>query len=119
MDLQPYLYFADVIRWVDGDTVELVIDLGFDLTFGKEKKPITGRLVPIDTPEKKETNFVEAGEFSRHMAPEGSKALVRTVKVKDKLKDNFGRYFVIMYSLEGESINDALLAAGLATIFKK
>ena len=116
--MEPYLYYADVIRWVDGDTVELVIDVGFDFTLGKPDKPAVGRLVPIDTPEKKEPNFIEAGDFARSMAPEGSKALVRTVKIKGKLKDNFGRYFVIMYSINGESINDALLASGLAEVYK-
>jgi endonuclease YncB( thermonuclease family) len=119
MDLQPYLYLCDVLRWRDGDTVEMIIDLGMDITLGKPERPAVGRLVVIDTPEKKEPNYIEAGEFARHMAPEGSKALVRTVKVNGKLKDNFGRYFVIMYSLEGDSINDALLAAGLAEIYKK
>lgn len=117
--MEPYLYFADVIRWVDGDTVELIIDMGFDFTFGKTDKPIVGRLVPIDTPERGEVNYKEATTFSKEHAPEGTKCLVRTIKVKGKLKDNFGRYFVIIYSLEGISVNDGLLASGLATIFKK
>jgi len=116
--MQPYLYFCKVIRWVDGDTLEFIADLGFDITLGKEEKPPVGRLVPIDTPEHGEINFKEATAYSREHAPEGATALVRTIKVNGKLRDNFGRYFVIMYTLDGFSINEGLLASGLAEIYK-
>lgn len=115
--MEPYLYYADVIDWVDGDTVKFVIDLGFDLTFGKTDKPLVGRLITIDTPERREPLFTEATEFAKAMAPEGATCFIRTVKVDGKLKDNFGRYFIIIYSLDGESINDALLASGLAVLY--
>jgi endonuclease YncB( thermonuclease family) len=118
IELNPYLYYADVIEWVDGDTLKFVIDLGFDLTFGKPDKPLMGRLVTIDTPERKEANFVEATQFAKAMAPEGATALIRTIKVNGKLKDNFGRYFVNVYSLDGVLINDALLASGLAVPYE-
>lgn len=115
--MEPYLYYADIIDWVDGDTVKFVLDLGFDITFGKSQRPKVGRLVTIDTPERREPLFTEATNFAIEMAPEGATAFIRTVKVDDKLQDNFGRYFIIVYSLDGESINDALLASGLAVLY--
>lgn len=116
--MEPYLYYADILDWVDGDTIKFVIDLGFDLQFGKPERPLVGRLITIDTPERREPLFKEATEFAMDMAPEGATALIRTVKVDGKLKDPFGRYFVIVYSLAGESINDALLASGLAVLYQ-
>ena len=45
--MQPYHYRFDLVRVVDGDTVEIDIDLGFDLTLRNQMVRLSG----IDTPE--------------------------------------------------------------------
>ena len=47
-----YTYRAKLVRCVDGDTVDLEIDLGFYMT-----AKIRGRLVGVDTPERGQPQF--------------------------------------------------------------
>lgn len=113
-----YLYEAEVIRWVDGDTVELVVDVGFYMDFGREDNPITFRLYGMDTPEEGKENYDVATEFAQAMAPVGSTVIVKSVKnEKGELSDDFGRYIGIIY-VEGQkkSVNESLVDAGLAVV---
>ena len=52
-------YKAKVVRLIDGDTVELDIDLGFYITHR-----IIGRLVGVNTPERGEPMFSEATDVA-------------------------------------------------------
>lgn len=53
-----YTYRAKLVRCVDGDTVDLEIDLGFYMT-----AKIRGRLVGVDTPERGQPRFKLATEM--------------------------------------------------------
>lgn len=119
-----YIYQAEVIRWVDGDTVELVIDLGFDLSLGKKEKPITFRLWAVNAPEKYKVGGPEATAYVNSLAPVGSIVVIRTFKIKDK--DNFGRYLVNIYIgdiefivINGSTISESLLASAHAVPYEK
>ena len=83
-----YQYRATVVRWVDGDTVELTVDLGFRVNMTE-----TFRLYDpngyIDTPERGEPNYNEAKSFSESMYPPGRQFVVNTYK-----KDKYGRWLV-------------------------
>lgn len=50
-----YKYRVDVTRVVDGDTVDVDIDLGFGMTYKKQRV----RLYGIDTPESRTRDLVE------------------------------------------------------------
>lgn len=50
-----YRYKVDVTRIVDGDTVDVDIDLGFGMTYKKQRV----RLMGIDTPESRTRNLEE------------------------------------------------------------
>lgn len=50
-----YKYRAKLVRCIDGDTIDVEIDLGFYLT-----AKIRGRLTGIDTPERGQAEFKEA-----------------------------------------------------------
>jgi len=50
-----YRYRVDVTRVVDGDTVDVNIDLGFGMTYKKQRV----RLYGIDTPESRTRDLVE------------------------------------------------------------
>ena len=47
-----YEYFAKVVKVVDGDTVDLLIDLGFNIS-----TKIRGRLANVNTPERGHTDW--------------------------------------------------------------
>lgn len=105
-----YVYRATVRRWVDGDTVDLSVDLGFTVRVDQRF-----RLLGIDTPEVNRKASREAGNaataFAEALAPVGS-----TVFIQSHKTGKFGRWLATIYP-EGtptDSINDALLKAGHA-----
>jgi len=55
MDKDPYIYrVKQVLKVVDGDTIDVAIDLGFDISLTKRV-----RLSGIDTPESRTTDLKE------------------------------------------------------------
>jgi len=88
-----YIYKASLIRVVDGDTVELIIDLGFD-TSRKERF----RLYGIDAPE---MNTL-AGKAAKAWLFEALQPLeaiyVQTIQLATKAKrDKYGRFLAVLY----------------------
>ena len=96
-----YQYSCIIRKVVDGDTIDVDIDLGFDTWIHNERVRLNG----IDTPESRTRDLEEkkAGLFAKkvvlHYLPEGSKQVLRTHK------DKVGKYgrvlgeFVIYDSL--------------------
>ena len=108
-----YTYFVKSIdRIVDGDTIDISIDLGFDLT---KKERV--RLAGIDTPEKRTKNQKEkemgyqATEFLEMHLMEATKLTVRTEK-----DGKFGRMLGWLYKTEKDemSINEVMINEGYA-----
>lgn len=100
-----YEYKAVVLKIVDGDTVDVEIDLGLDV---KIKTRL--RLYGINAPER----FTEEGkkviERLESLIPAGTEIFVKTIKDK---KEKYGRYLGIIYA--GDlCINDLLVNEGLA-----
>ena len=88
-----YIYKAELVRVVDGDTVDLVIDLGFD-TFRHERF----RLYGIDAPEMR----TEAGKAAKAWLWEALQPLeaiyVETIQLETKAKrDKYGRFLAVLY----------------------
>lgn len=79
---EMYKYEATVRRWVDGDTVDVDIDLGFGLIFHNQRI----RLYGIDAYESRTRDLDEkekglaATAFVNEMAPVGSKVTLITYK---------------------------------------
>lgn len=78
-----YQYNAEVIRWVDGDSVWLMVDLGFRMS-----TYTYFRLYGVDTPERGQHGYAEAKAFVEKVAPEGTKVQISTYKDPDK----YGRW---------------------------
>jgi len=95
-----YEYQATVDRVVDGDTVDLIVDLGFGIMV-KERFRLEG----INAPESRTRNLTEkalgvaATEFLETMLTEMNGPLVITTK-KDK-KGKFGRYLCTLWMDRG------------------
>ena len=85
-----YEYSCKIVRVVDGDTVDVDIDLGFGVWMHKERIRLHG----IDTPESRTRDLEEkkygllAKEQVKHFLPEGSIQTLLTVKDK---AGKFGR----------------------------
>ena len=108
-----YTYFVkSVDRVVDGDTVDISIDLGFDLT---KKERV--RLAGIDTPEtrtkdmKEQELGYEAKEFLQIHLMKASKLTVKTEK-----DGKYGRMLGWLYKTEEDnlSINELMVNEGYA-----
>jgi micrococcal nuclease len=97
-----YIYKAELIRVVDGDTVDLIIDLGFD-TSRRERF----RLYGIDAPEMR----TAAGKAAKAWLWEALQPLeaiyVQTIQLSTKAKrDKYGRFLAVLYKSESEMEQD-------------
>lgn len=99
-----YEYKAAVERWVDGDTVELTVDLGFHMTMRDHF-----RLLGIDTPERGRPGAAEAKARSNELAPVDTLVTIVTTKA-----DKYGRWLADVINGAGENVSGVLLAEKLA-----
>ena len=96
-----YEYSCKVKRVVDGDTVDVVLDLGFDVSYSTRV-----RLYGIDTPESRTRNKDEkargkmAGTFLKEAIEDGEKVVIQT-----KLKDSKGKYGRVLGDVVVDDIN--------------
>ena len=96
---QYYCYFGKLIRVVDGDTIDLEVDLGFNVHI-KERF----RLIDVDCPETR-GEFSEYGEICKQRvikAFEEHSETVRITSYRNK-PDSFGRWIAaIDFKAKGE-----------------
>jgi micrococcal nuclease len=105
-----YEYDAQVIRWVDGDTVDLLVSLGFGTSWESRF-----RLYGIDTPERGQPGYTEATAFCMGAAPVGAEVRIRSCRPEMMKQDKYGRWLaVITPQFATASVNDSLINAGLA-----
>jgi len=96
-----YEYSCEVKRVVDGDTVDVILDLGFDVSYSCRV-----RLYGIDTPESRTRNKDEkargkmAGAFLKEAIENGEKVVIQT-----KLKDSKGKYGRVLGEVVVDDIN--------------
>ena len=104
---------VEVVRVVDGDTVDLVIDLGFHLT-----SALRFRLIGVDTPERGIRGWSEATNYVSNWLSTPSGVLwAVTTKA-----DSFGRWLVSIEdrtTLTTDVLNDDLLSSGHAVVYKR
>ena len=101
-----YRYKVEVTRVVDGDTVDVDIDLGFGMTYKKQRV----RLMGIDTPESRTRDLQEKfyGKQSKKFLSSVLKGKVVTLLSHDKGK--FGRIIGELF-VEGDdmSVNQLMI----------
>ena len=111
-----YTYASQVVRVLDGDTLELDIDVGFHLTMRH-----TVRLRGIDCPEKgtpagdQATAYVQ-DLLGRPLSPEGGAGQPgrgQTVVIRTYKSGKFGRFIVDLWHLPGETDKEKILSQGL------
>jgi micrococcal nuclease len=88
-----YIYKAELIRVVDGDTVELMIDQGFD-TSRKERF----RLYGVDAPEMNTAEGKAAKAWLWDALQPLEAIYVQTIQLSTKAKrDKYGRFLAVLY----------------------
>lgn len=98
-------YRATVVRWIDGDTAELTVDVGFRMTMRDHF-----RLNGIDTPERGHAGSVDAWVRAKELAPAGTILTISTFA-----KDKYGRWLAELFpDNQDASINVLLVEEGLA-----
>lgn len=95
---------GEVRRWVDGDTVDINVDLGFKVWSVQRF-----RLARINTPEKGKPGYLEACNRVNELAPVGSMVVVECLGY-----DRYGRWIAEIINAQFINVNQALLNEGLA-----
>lgn len=113
-----YEYRVIIDRWVDGDTVDVDIDLGFGVWLKDERVRIMG----IDTPESRTRDKVEkvfgtaAKNRLKELLAEGGKLITTENKHGEDMKGKFGRilgdFYVERYEGEREKVTDIMIEEG-------
>jgi micrococcal nuclease len=102
-------YNADLIRVVDGDTVEFRVDLGFSVSHA-----ITCRLRGIDAPEPRGETRKAGQDATSHL--HGLLTVLKPLTIHT-IKDRagkYGRYLVYIYGSDGTNINLRMVEDGHA-----
>ena len=103
-----YEYNCKIVRVVDGDTVDVDIDLGFGIWMHKERIRVHG----IDTPESRTRDYMEkifgklAADTVEKFLPVGSRQTLITVKDK---AGKFGRILGKLKIFDGQQDRETTL----------
>jgi micrococcal nuclease len=116
-------YDVVLLKCVDGDTVDVDIDLGFGVWLKDERVRIMG----IDTPESRTSNKVEklfgtaAKNRLKELLKEGGKLITTEDASGEDMKGKFGRilgdFWVERYEGKREKITDILIEEGHAVAY--
>lgn len=107
-------YKATVVRVIDGDTVDLDIDLGMRVHVFERV-----RLDGVDTPEKnskvaaERTAALAASAFLGELLKNPS-VIIRT---KKDSQEKYGRYLATVINVDGKNCNEELIKAGHAVAY--
>jgi len=111
----PYIYrIKQILKVVDGDTIDASIDLGFDIALEKRI-----RLAGVDTPESRTADVnekkygIESKEWLKHKIENAKNILIKT-----ELPDSTEKYGRIIGHLfindQTNSLNEQMIDAGMA-----
>ena len=112
-------YKVNILKLVDGDTVDVDIDLGFGIWLRKERVRIMG----IDTPESRTSDKVEKvfglAAKNRLSSLLGAEAILQPQvrKKGEDMKGKFGRVLGNFISLNGEKCAAVLVREGHAVAY--
>ena len=113
-------YKVNILKVVDGDTVDVDIDLGFGIWLRKERVRVMG----IDTPESRTSDKVEKifglAAKNRLSSLLGAEAILHTQVSKkgEDMKGKFGRVLGNFTSINGEKCAAVLVREGHAVTYQ-
>ena len=101
-----YEYKAIVENVVDGDTVDITIDLGFKVNTRQRV-----RLARIDTPERAQPGYAAARDFVRKVV------LNKPITLKTEKVSKWGYYLAEITLEDGRNLSDTLVQVQLAKYY--
>ena len=107
--VEPFVYNAILERVVDVDTIDVTLDLGFNVKLHKQRC----RLAGIDTPESRTRDLAEKA-LGKKASARLSELCGEKLKIKSLGKGKYGRILAIPYTEEGEDICQILIKEGHA-----
>jgi micrococcal nuclease len=114
-----YQYKCKINKVLDGDTVDIDLDLGFNIVLANQRVRMAG----IDTPESRTTNKEEKprGLLSKkklaEKLPIGSWQIIETQR-SDNNDDKFGRILGVFILEDGTKVNDWMIKNNYAVPYK-
>jgi len=117
--MQQNEYDVTVIKVVDGDTVDVDIDLGFGVCLKDERVRIMG----IDTPESRTRDKVEDlfGEAAKarlkELMKDGGKLITTEDRKGEDMKGKFGRILGDFRVADGRKVTEILIEEGHAVAY--
>mgnify|MGYP001457423421 FL=1 len=107
-----YEYSCKVERVVDGDTIDVILDLGFSVSYKSRV-----RLYGIDTPESRTRNKDEKarGKLASAFLSKAIE-LADQVVIRTELKDSRGKFGRVLGTVvcDGEDVNQGMVDGGFA-----
>jgi len=114
-----YQYKCKINKVLDGDTVDIDLDLGFNIVLVNQRVRMAG----VDTPESRTSNKEEKprGLLSKkklaEKLPVGSWQIIETQR-SDNNDDKFGRILGVFILEDGTKVNDWLIQNNYAVPYK-
>ena len=114
-----YQYKCKIIKVLDGDTVDIDLDLGFNIVLANQRVRMAG----VDTPESRTSNKEEKprGLLSKkklaEKMPVGSWQIIETQR-SDNNDDKFGRILGVFILEDGTKVNDWLIKNNYAVAYR-
>jgi micrococcal nuclease len=114
-----YQYKCKINKVLDGDTVDIDLDLGFNIVLANQRVRMAG----VDTPESRTANKEEKprGLLSKkklaEKLPVGSWQIIETQR-SDNNDDKFGRILGVFILEDGTKVNDWLIKNNYAVPYK-
>ena len=107
--VEPFVYNAILERVIDGDTIDVTLDLGFNVFLKKQRC----RLAGIDTPESRTRDLAEK-KLGLQAKARLTELCGERLKIKSLGRGKFGRILAIPYTNDNEDIGQILMQEGHA-----
>jgi endonuclease YncB( thermonuclease family) len=119
-----YVRKVKLKRVIDGDTLRLTVDLGFNC-FQDQSFRVSGvvakelsRGTDEDKKKGRDCRQYVIAWFERHRTLCSTAAQWPFIVVPEK-SDSFGRFLATVYCLKGHKLNDDILSSGLAEAYRR
>lgn len=108
----PYQYLAHIIRIVDGDTVEVQIDLGFDQYTKRKLRVLAASSSGFDTPETYRPESEEERQFGMAATQRAEALLFDKTCLIQSVKKGKYRYVATITMPDGKDYGDTMIEEG-------
>jgi len=107
-----YIYFANIVRVHDGDTIQVDVDLGF-YTW---RRKVWARIAGISARELSMVGGQEAADYLEGLLPAGTPVVIQSTRIGADPADvmSFDRYVMSVTLPDGRDLADVLTSGGWA-----